>query len=361
MATEAYGRLKRWLASDEPRALGDDATAAALAARAGLILDGGDDKVASQAIALVGAACRGNGLSIAPLHLAMSAWALDTVIPDRSSPPWDDIRSSLGGFPDSGVDGALILFARSLSDQRRPHCDARLAEPVPLDRTDECVLLWLVDAAINVEIDRGESDINGSTALERRRSELFDRLTSSLTPEHFIPALPADYDPEVPDEMRDDGLYLFEAALLDLVLSGDRPHQALVTIDEAHRIGAGDTRRLRRTYATAAFGLTWIITGLATAVAALAHGNAHSAVGTGLIVCSLGLMIALRFLRPGDVRWEVGKLMSTLLGEILVGIFLVVEGVWKTAVADGVAVLLAIAPLSLPFLLDAAGSRLAKK
>jgi hypothetical protein len=362
MAETAYERLSGWLNSDEPRSLGDDAAAAALTARAALTLQGGSESVTTRAVDLVSSACGGNNLALAPLHVALSAWALDPVVVDRHRKPWDDIRGCLNQFSTTGVNGAFVQFIRTLADQSRPHFDARAAEAVPLDRTEECLLLWLLDASVGVELARGDGSGTPAEALLRRRTELLDRLSSELTPEHLMPAVYADYNPELDDEVRPDGLGLFEACLLDMVLSGGRPQQALISLAEADQLAAASSRYQRRALAVVAAVVALVISGLGSAVAALARGgNAHIAVGVGFTVLCAGLVVALQSLRSGDTPWDTQKLMTALLGETLLGVFLIVEGAWKVLVGDDVAAILGIAAIGLTFLLDAAAARLQKK
>jgi len=104
------------------------------------------------------------------------------------------------------------------------------------------------------------------------------------------------------------------------------------------------------------------IGGLSSAVAALAKGgNAHLAFGVGFTVLCVGLVVAVQSLHSDDIRWDIQQLMAGLLGEALLGAFLIIEGAWKILVGDDWAAIFGIAALGVAFLVNAVATRLQKK
>lgn len=355
MADPAFERLRQWVQSSEPRALGADAAAAALTAWAARMLSGGDGAVRSRAVELVGNACRGNELAIAPLHVALAAWALAHVVPDRRDEPWDDIRGSLGRFSTVGVNGALVRFTHGVADEAASRMDARLADVVPADRTEECLLLWVLGAAVELELERGAS-VDELRPLLTRRAELLDQLAAELTPQHLSPREFDDFHPfEDPDDGYEDALGLFEAALLDLALSGDRTNYTLVTLDESGRLHARDLTRRRHTYAKVGMAATVVMSSMALPICVLASAPARVTVGVALSLVGGGFAASLlAFLRKPDTRWSTEPLIVGLLCECALGLFLIVEGaLGKAVVDDEAALLLGFGAVVVPLLLQA--------
>jgi hypothetical protein len=355
MADPAFERLCQWVQSSEPRALGADAAAAALTARAARMLRGGDAAVRSRAVELVGDACRGNELAIAPLHVALAAWALADVVPDRRHEPWDDIRSSLARFSTLGVNSALVRFAHAAADEGASRVDARLADVVPADRTEECLLLWVLGAAVELELAR-DASVDELRPLLTRRAELLDQLAAELTPQHLSPREFDDFHPfEDPDDGYEDALGLFEAALLDLALSGDRPKYTLVTLEESERLRARDLTRRRHTYAKVGMAATVVLAGMALPICLLASAPGRVTVGVALSLVGGGFAASLlAFLRKTDTRWSTEPLILGLLCEFALGVFLIVEGaLGKDVVQDEAALLLGFGAVVVPLLLQA--------
>jgi hypothetical protein len=363
MAEPALEHLKQWLDSGASRALGDDAAAAALAAHAARVLRGGDGKLTNSAVELVGRTFQGNPRATAPLHVALTAWALSDLIPDRRDPPWDDVRGALSTFSAVGVNRALVLFSCAVADQAAPYMDPSIADASPVDRLEECVLLWLLDAATEVDIER-EVDADRLRPLLTRRTTLLDRLSAELTPLHLTPREFEDFNPfDDPEEADEDAVGLFEAALLDLTLSRERPDRPLVTLEEAERLGAENARSRRHTYASLAIATTLVITAMAVAICILAAAPSRLTIGVGLALAAAGLAATVwTFLRETDTRWPSETLIVGLLLEAMLGVFLIVEGALeKVIVKDEVAALLGLGGLGLPFILQAIVARTRRK
>jgi hypothetical protein len=311
----------------------------------------------------VGAACRGNELALAPLHVAFAAWALAPLVEDRRQAPWDDIRSSLTRFSTVGVNDGLVLFARALADQAAAPADTRIADVVALDRGEECLLLWLLNATVELNIER-EAPEDALRPLMVRRTVLLDQLTAELTKVHLVPQEFGDFDPFDESES-DDGetLNLFEATLLDLCLSGDLPQQALVTLAEVEQLGARDARRLRRSHTGAGVAAAVLVTAMAVPICILAEAPARLTIGVGLTLLALGIGLSLLvFLRQSDTAWPLQPLTVSLGLETVLGLFLITEGILdKALVDDELATILGAAFAALPFLIQAVVTRYQKQ
>lgn len=240
--------------------------------------------------------------------------------------------------------------------------EARLADAVPETRLEECLLLWLLDAAVKVDLGRGASG-DELRPLLVRRTELLDQLTAELTPLHLTPREFDDFNPfDESDEGPEDAIGLFEAAMLDLALSGERPDQPLVTLDEAERLHAGDEPRRRRIYTAVAVAVTALITTLAVVICILAEAPGRVTVGLAVALLAGGSALAvLAFLRKTDTRVSTQPIIVGLLLEVALGLFLLVEGILgKVIVGDEVAALIGIGALGLPPLVQAGVERLQK-
>jgi hypothetical protein len=362
MAEPAYERLLRWLNEESPRALGDDAAAVALAARAGRALRGGNTQLTEQAVALVANTCGATEPVLAPLHVALMAWALDALVQDRGRQPWEEVRRVLQRLPVQGVDDALVRFAQALADQGRPAMDARLADVDTVNRTDESILLWVLSAAIAVEADRGDPDSLVLGTLLRRRAELLDHLGAVLEGEAVLPVATMEYDPFTDTEEESEGLHLFEAVMLDLALSGERPRNELISLEEAKRLGrkATDQRRVR--YAEVSAGASVVFTAMAVVIAVLAKAPTRAWVGILIVLLPLGLAGSLLFLRELQTKWNLELLITGLCLVTLLGVFFIIEALHgKPLVSDEAAAVIGIVFVFAPLLLQTVVARALKR
>lgn len=363
MAEPAYERLLRWLNEETPRALGDDAAAVALAARAGRALRGGNTPLTDQAVALVASTCGATEPVLAPLHVALMAWALDPLVPDRGRQPWDEVRRALQHLPVQGPDDALVRFAQALADQRSPAMDARLADVDTVNRTDESILLWVLSAAIAVEADRGDSDSLALGPLLRRRAELLDHLGAVLEGEAVLPVAAMEYDPFTDTEEQSEGLHLFEAVMLDLALSGERPHNELITLEEAKRLDrrAAEQRRVR--YAEVSAAASLVFTAMAVVIAVVAKAPTRAWVGILIVLLPLGLAGSLLFLRGLQTKWNLELLITGLCLVTLLGVFFIIEALHgkKPLVGDEVAAVIGIVFVFAPMLVQTLVARALKR
>jgi hypothetical protein len=360
MARLAYERLLEWLDEETPRALGDDAAAVALTARTARELRGGSAELTTQAAALVAQTCSNTERELAPLHVALAAWALDPLITDRAAEPWEQMREAMPRFSRRGLNDALVRFAETLADATHPAMDHRLADASTTDRTEECILLWLLFAAIRIEADRGRADSEETRPLLRRRAELLDYLCAALAGLPLTPAPVPDFDPFTDPEAETEGLQLFEAIMLDFALSGERPHEDLITLDEHERLDADRAKGRLRGYTGLSVAATLTFTGMAVTIAVLAHASTRLWGGIGVVLLSLGLAGSLGFLRTLKPDWDLVGFFTGLVLDAVVGALLIVEGatghlLFGDAGAERAAYV-GILLVALPFIIGAVGA-----
>jgi len=119
---------------------------------------------------------------IPELHLALCAWALDELVPDRDAPPWPSVHAWAEHFPRGGSNVALATGAVA---QIRINA-LKLAEDLVTqigavaNPTDACILMWLVTVAINRLSHELSKDDSTLQVLIRRRTELIERLSAEI-------------------------------------------------------------------------------------------------------------------------------------------------------------------------------------
>jgi hypothetical protein len=360
MATTALDGFMKWLTRNDPRALGDDAAALAIAARAARDLQRGSAQLTAQAAELVTAACERHK-QLAPLHVALAAWALDPLVSDRGAQPWEAIRNALHGFTRQGLNEALVLFATALADQQRSAVEPGLAQIEVIGLTEQCILLWLLTAAVAVQTERGFTAADELSPFSTRRAEVLEQLAIALTgAEESAPVHEFDPFGQPGDDF--DGLYLFEALMLDLALSGEGTSRSFITLEEADRRAMVQGSRLQLIYAGVCATATLIAAGAAAAIGILAKADTHLWVGSAFTVAMVGLAVSVLFLNRARTRWPLDLLLTGVLLEIVLGLALIVEGVrGKTFFGDDVATLLGLACLGGPFIAQAVATRMLKK
>jgi hypothetical protein len=361
-ADEALELLTGWLEGSMPRPIGADAAAAALTARAALLLHGGRSTLTDRATELVSATCRGATATIAPLHLALAAWALDPVVESRSAPPWDDIRTRLSTVTRTGLNGALADFAVGVADQREPPLPERLGQVDTQTLSERCILLWLLYAAAHIAFKRGAShDDRALGDLLVRRAGLLEHLDSQLPASLLEPESFPAYDPDEGEAEEPSGLGLFEVATLDLALSGTRERKALITLDERSQLDRTDTKRRARTLAAAAVGVGALVAAQGAAIGILAGAETRLWVGTGIALLATASISALALLARADVGALVPELIMSACGVLVVGLFLAVEGaLGKQLASDEAVTIIGVLLAFLPPLILGAANRLRK-
>jgi hypothetical protein len=172
-------------------------------------------------------------LVIPDLHLALSAWALDELVPDRAVAPWPDIRSRLTRSTDPyGVGDPIRALTRGLSAERFDAASLvqELLQKVAVSPSprDACLLLWLLSVSIDkLSPALGSSD-SALAVLIARRAGIVNRLVEDVDDDAFLEFTG---DPDAADLPIHLGVD--EALLADLSLSSRNEQSPWVTYEEA--------------------------------------------------------------------------------------------------------------------------------
>ena len=249
----------------------------------------------------------------------------------------------------------------TLADQQRSAVEPGLAQVTVIGLTEQCILLWLLTAAVAIQTERGFTAAEDLNPFSTRRAEVLDELAIALSGTEESPPV-HEFDPFGQPDTDFDGLYLFEAVMLDLALSGERTSQSFISLEEADRRSEVQGRRLHFIYAGVCALATFIAAGAAVAIGVLAKADKHLWVGSAFTVAMVGLSASVLFLNRAQARWALDLLLNGFLLEIAFGIVLIVEGArGKTFFGDDVATLLGLACLGAPFMTQAVATRLLKK
>ncbi len=238
-AERALVRVLRWWREDGPRRTSADVTALALAARASAELQQQDPGLVVAAAQAVEDLAR-RDLSITPaLHLAVCAWALDPLVPDRDTTPWPALRARLEHPSQVGADEPLRRYATAIA--RRLFDSAWLVQELvsqiggAAGPSDACVLIWLITVAcekISLFLPPEDSALQ---VLIRRRTELSQRLAGEIDERTFRDPEPSTFEEDDLEIAPPIQIYLtsFEAVLLDFALATRDAGQPWLTYEEA--------------------------------------------------------------------------------------------------------------------------------
>jgi hypothetical protein len=222
---------------------------------------------------------------------------------------------------------------------------------------------WTLNAVVEVNLYRGRN-AETRTSLLHRRAELLDTLAADLGSPRFASRDHRGFDqPGSSEEGEHERLGLFEAILLDRVLSGELPVQALATLNELRRVRAREVRARRRRHARAGVGSTVLVSALLLSICLLANAPARLAVGVVIVPLALGSALSL-FALPysSQTSWQLEPLIVGLLCETGVGALLIVEGIRnRVLVGDEVATLIGTATVGVPLILKAVVGRLQRR
>jgi hypothetical protein len=360
MADEAFDQLLKWLERGSPRRLGDDAAAVALTARAARELRGGNAQLTAQAAELVDEVCSTRA-DLAALHVALVTWALDPLIADRARPPWDAIRAAIPSLNRSGVNEALARLSAAIAHENAPVVDVGIAYVGVQDQTEQCILVWVLGVAIALNTGRGFASTDQLAPFSERQTQLLAHLATQLAARPIGLADVQDFDPEEELLEEPDGLPLFEAVLLDLSLSGPPAARRMLTEEQADARTAQATRGARRWIAGGLAGVSALVAAFAAVIGILAHATTHLWTGIALTVVCLGLSFA-TWLARAQTRYNVAALLVGLWLEALVGVLLILEGIFGWPhVDDGVALIIGVVVLGGPPLLQALAERVTRE
>lgn len=245
---EALDALDRWVAGGQPRRVSGDGAAVCLAARAAAALGRSSSDRAADAIArLTDMASRG---TVPELHLALAAWSLDQLVPDRRQQPWTSLRDMQLRHP-VGVDQALAAFTRHLAAEQFDAASlvreltasgVGVMKPGP---DDGAVLLWLMTAVIAKATPYLRDD-NALHALADQRTDLTARLALELGEGSFL----SPGRQGAPDEGAEawDGPFIspMEALLIDIALCSPERDDTWLTYPEARVLFGDEASEERR-------------------------------------------------------------------------------------------------------------------
>ncbi len=257
-------RLQRWCHADEPRRVSADVAALALTASAALDLAMGDPKL-NQNAAGAAADLANRTASVTPaLHLALAAWALDRIVPDRTSAPWPEIRGHLERVENHrGLDAPLRALTRALAT---PTVDsAELARelltqaPSSPGLDDAPTLLWLLSMAVEHLSSRLAQGDSGLAALIERRTELANRLAEELDERAFEEPEIADLGHQCELDLRPI-IYVSpqDALLIDMGLASSDPVATWLRFEEAEALFGRRERGAREAFSMRMSGLLWL-------------------------------------------------------------------------------------------------------
>ena len=352
VAQAAFERMLRWWQDENPRRISADVAALALTARAAHELQRGDPALTRAAVVAVEDLAGRDRAVIPELHLAIAAWALATITPDRSEAPWPILRSRFDRPQLAGVDEPLRRFGLALS--QHPFDANRLVQELLVDigsapsLSDAVILLWLISAASDELALALPSSDNALQVLLRRRAELVERLAGEIDERSFVEQEIEDFDVSR-DYTPIDLTYLspFEALLLDLALASRDDAAPWLTYEEARQLfgeqAAAARQELsdaRRDHASVLAGLVVIIASLTAAtmwlalealgVRATVQYPASAALGS--LLCATAIAVAGRERTLGLVGDAAG---SFFIAAALVAAFLVINNAPdKPLVAD---------------------------
>jgi hypothetical protein len=273
----ALDRLRRWRRDGEPRRISADAAALALAAAAAVDLARRDRDLERDAIAAV-ENLAGRAATAAPaLHVALCAWALDRVVPDRQDTPWPQLRAHVAdsGAWAHGLDIPLRSLTRAIAAERldaSPLVRALLTEiPASPGVEDGAVLLWVLTVAVEQCAAQLPDTDSGLQALADRRTELASRLALEIDPTTFQPPNVGDFDPDADlDGRQISYLSPMEALLIDISLASTDTEAPWLRFEEAAELFGDRARVAERKLARRTAALVTVIGVLAGSVLALA-------------------------------------------------------------------------------------------
>lgn len=239
-AEAALARLLRWWRDGSPRRVSGDVVALALTARAAAELQRAEPELTEAAVEAV-ADLAGRDSSIVPeLHLALAAWALSSLVPERGRAPWPALRGRLDRPRLGGVDEPLRRFGLGLArDPLDPNVLVRdlVGETGSAPGLSEsAILLWAISmAAQELALHLSHED-NGLQLLLIRRAEMAERLVGEIDERTFFEPDMQGFDSSL-DALPVSGyLSVFEALLLDLALSSREDGEPWLTFAEAESL-----------------------------------------------------------------------------------------------------------------------------
>jgi hypothetical protein len=322
--------LLRWYDMGDARNISDDAAALALGALAAERMQGGIKRLRDAALETLSTVLSSaNRAPIAPLHLALAAWALRQIVPVSDESPWPELRERLPQMPAAGVDELLVRYAEQLATKEiDPLALARVLQDVPdVYPTEYPMLLWaLWSGSIILAELLPEGDPN-LEVVRSRRTNIFEAIAAELAEDRLVPDV-TDYDP-FPEEDIDliqvepDA---FNMLMIDLALSPEMqgvpartPMEFKIALEQKNRpwiYGVAGTVELGAVLATA----------IAVLTALLLHARLGIIIGAATVTFAALSLVAMRLWnRVGPVTRFRAALTDASLGLLLLGILVIVN------------------------------------
>lgn len=275
--------LRRWMDSGDVRPIGEDAAALALGAFAARRLGEQERRFRKEALRLLAEVLQQTRAPLAPLHLALAAWALRQIVTPSEKVPWPELRAKFDELPTIGVDQLLVKYGRLLAakDIDADELARVLQAPPDVDQSEYAILLWVMWTGSLLLTELAPADDPSLEVVRQRRDEVFEYVSVGVRDKETTIEGAGDYapfpDPDSPDITHPPDT--FEMLMIDLALSADATGEALRTPSEVDAlVSRGRDRALR--YVA---GVTALLAGTATAlVVALARLDYHSRFGLTL-------------------------------------------------------------------------------
>lgn len=240
-AERAVSRLLRWWRDEVRRPISRDVVALALTARGAADLQRREPELVHAAAEAVEGLAQRDPTIVPTLHLALSAWALDTLVPDRNDQPWPELRKRLGERGSGGVEEPLRQYVAAVAARQ---FDANGLVQSLLgaigtapSSSDACVLLWVITVAAERLAQSLAHDDNALRVLLQRRASLVERLVGDVDDQTFLTPELEEFGEPIPDDLPVISyLSPFEALLLDFVLAPRDEADAWLTYPEAEAL-----------------------------------------------------------------------------------------------------------------------------
>ncbi len=302
----AVTRLRRWLRDGQARRVSADVAAIALTAAAAASLGLRNRELDAAAVDAAEDMATRTRRAAPLLHVALTAWGLDTLVPDRGDSPWPAMHDHLErGAPTQGRDVPLATLAGALC---APMFEAatlvrRLLGEIPGSPSleDGAVLLWVLTVAIERSAQQLDSSDTGLQALVDRRTELAMRMAQELDSAAFLAPEVTDFDP-TEEISASPSIFLspLEALLLDISLASRERDESWLRFEEAATLFGRREHAVLATLARRTAMLVAAIGGLAGAL--LAVILILDSVKT-LVATPAGVILASGFASLSGVIW----------------------------------------------------------
>jgi len=324
--------LRKWLDDGDVRAIGEDAAALALGAFAAERLGDGARRFREAALRTLEKVVREAKAPVAPLHLALAAWALRQILPVTDKSPWPELHEKFDQLPITGADSLLVGYGKLLATKEPDARQlARMLQEIPdVDPSEYAILLWALwsgSLLLAELVEDGDPDLE---VVRKRRDEVFDAVCVEIRHADVLVEAADDFEP-FPDDDRPDFIPqppdTFEMLMLDLALSRDITGEPLRTPSEVDIVVAR-RNNWAILFATGSLELVAIVsTALAVVVARFYYEARFGIVfGTGMSTFAALTFPALRVWNIVEKsHWPRRSILDATFTLLLLGVAIVVN------------------------------------